>query len=110
MMSARSVGVCAEVEQLREAQLDIGLLPDEQGAGGALLEEHHLPVLEPQRREVAVVRHVEEVATRALFDGTRDVVQLVVPVEVHSEIRAVQLGAFLQALGDVPHLRPRPAA
>ena len=68
---------------------------------GALLEEHELPVVVAQRREVAVVGDVEEVLARARVRRAGEVVELVVPVEVHLVPGAVELGAGLEPVGDV---------
>ena len=69
--------------------------------GRALLEEDELPVVVAQRGQVAVVGDVEEVLARALVGRAGDVVELVVPVEVHLVRRAGQVGARLEPVGDV---------
>ena len=61
----------------------IRLGPDLQGAGAALLQEDELPVVVPQRGQIAVVGAVEEVLARAGVDLAGEVGQLIVPVEVH---------------------------
>ena len=61
------VGVGAQVEELGHPQRDERLGPDLQRALDALLHEDDLPVVEPQRDQVAVVVEVDEALARALL-------------------------------------------
>ena len=84
------VRVGPQVEQLRDAQFGEGLGPDPQRAFTTLLEEDDLPVVEPQRGEIAVVVHIEEVLPRALGGLPGQVRQLVVSVQMDLVGGAVQ--------------------
>ena len=92
-MSALSYGSVRRLNIFGRRRSVNGSAHTSQGAGAALLHEHELPVVEPQRGEVAVVGDVEEVLARALVGLAGDVGQLVVPVEVHLVGGAAEVGA-----------------
>ena len=66
------VGVGAQVEDLRDAQIGERLGPNSQGAWAALLFEHQLPVVIPQRGEIAVVGTYTEIVTDELPEWNHD--------------------------------------
>ena len=84
-----------QVEDLWHPQLGERFRPHTQRALGALLEEQDLPVAESQRHQIAVVGDVEEMLSRALVRLAGQVRQLVVPIEMHLVVRAVQSLACL---------------
>ena len=102
VVSARSNGsVRREVEELRHAQRHERLRPQLQGSARPLLHEDELPVVEPQRDEIAVVREVDEALARADVLLSDQVQEQVEAVDVHLEGLAGGLVADLRLLDDV---------
>ncbi len=78
-------GVCAQVKQLWNPQPCEGLHPNLNGAWRPLLHEHHLPVIVPERGQIAVVGEVKEFLARAIFLCAGQVGKQVIAVQVHLE-------------------------
>jgi hypothetical protein len=78
-------GIGAQVEELRDAQRDERLRPQLECAARPLLHEDELPVVEPQRDEIAVVREVDEALARADVLLSGEVREQIETVDVHLE-------------------------
>ncbi len=91
----------AQVEELRHAQRDERLRPQLEGSARPLLHEDELPVVEPQRDEIAVVREVDEALARADVLLPGEVREQVEAVDVHLEGLAGRFVALLQLVDDV---------
>jgi hypothetical protein len=83
VISARSNGVHAQIEQGRRPHADERFAPDLDRAFDPLLAEHDLPIVHAHRHELAVVVEVEEIPARQLFLLSGQVRELVVAVEVN---------------------------
>ena len=60
------VGVGAQIEHLREAQLGKGFGPNAHGSGCPLFFENHFPVLVAHRDDIAVIVEIDELFSRAV--------------------------------------------
>ena len=86
-------GITPQVEDLRQAQLDKRFRP-ELHTLGALLHKDHLPIVDADGRNPAVIVGVEEELARALVGLAQQVGQDIVAIDMDFEILTVSLMAF----------------
>ena len=67
--------------------------PGTEGLVGLLLQEDHFPVIVAKRRQVAVIREIEDFPARALFFFTKQERQEVVAVKMDLVLAADRLDA-----------------
>ena len=107
-MSARSNGSVRRLKSLGTRSGTNGSAQTASVPSHALLHEDHLPVVEAQRDQVAVVVEVDEALARALLLLAGQVRQQVVAVDVHLERLAAGLVPFLAASRRCRARRPPP--
>ncbi len=88
------IRIRAQIEEPRNPCLYIRLTPDQHGARRPLLGEDNFPVVVAQRRQITVVRKIEEFLTGALFRLAGQIGQKVVSVQMHLEILVPALWPF----------------
>ena len=106
-MSARSYGSVRRLKSLGTRSAVNGSAQIRIVPCAPLLHEHHLPVVEAQRDQIAVVVEVDEALARALLVLAGQVRQQIVAVDVDLERLARRLVALLELLDDVGLARHR---
>src|SRR4030095_15403017 len=96
------------VKDFRDTQLSERLRPDSQRARRALLLEDNLPVFVAQRDDIAIVVDVDELLASTALLLSREVGQLVIPIEMDLEGLASGLMTLEQLVLDIRLARHRP--
>src|SRR5689334_19295673 len=92
--------IASEIEQLWRSEPNERILPDGE-AFAALLEEVHLPLIDAQRHQVAVVAPVHDAPAGVRFHLARPERQHVVAVDADLECLIARLVTLLELLDDV---------